>query len=163
MNKLITSLACTTVLSMSLLGVGSAAHAAGTGGGMGSAVPDTGATGMNTERTHMLNGTGNGTGNGNGTGTGIGTRVNNMMDRTTGTVNRTTDNILGGDRNNRTGDNHGVSPLSNNNNNNNNNGRYRATAANNNNDDGMDWGWLGLIGLLGLAGMRNKSSERERR
>lgn len=121
---------------------------------MGSAVPDTGTNG-----THVLNGTDTGT----GTGTGIGTRANNMMDRTTGTVNRTTDNIMGGDRN-RTGDNNRVSPLSNNNNNNNNNGRYRATAANNNNDDdGMDWGWLGLLGLLGLAGMRSKNSERERR
>ncbi|MNW04075.1 hypothetical protein D3C71_2001070 [compost metagenome] len=51
---------------MSLMGSGYAANAAGTGGGMGTSIPDTGANGMRTERiretngtgTHMLNGTG---------------------------------------------------------------------------------------------------------
>ncbi|WP_150266173.1 WGxxGxxG family protein [Paenibacillus tepidiphilus] len=162
MNKLITSLACGTLLSMSLMGVGFAESAAGT---MGNTVPDTGARGgqgvvnnLTNDAHRMYN---EGTGRLNQAG-------NNMMNQVTGTGNRT-DNIMRDKV--RTGDNNnGVSPLSTTNdngryrtNNTTDNGRYRANATTNNNDnDNGNWGWLGLIGLLGLAGMRNRSVDRER-
>ncbi|CAH1195799.1 hypothetical protein PAECIP111892_02107 [Paenibacillus auburnensis] len=150
MNKLITSLACGTVLSLSLLGSGYAANAAGTGGGMSTTIPDTGTTGTRTEGIREMN----------GTGTHLMNQGNNMMNQTTGSMrkgeNMVRDAVTPGD-NNR------VSPL----NNTTQTGRYRATStttnANNNDDNDSNWGWLGLVGLLGLAGMRSRSTERDRR
>lgn len=148
MNKLITSLACITMLSMSLMGAGHAAHAAGTGGGMGTAIPDTGATGTRTERIRETNGTGSNMMNQQG---------NTMMNQTTGTVRKGETMLKDAVGN---GDNSTVSPLSNTTP----TGRYRATSttATTGNGNGSNWGWLGLIGLLGLAGMRSRSGERDR-
>ncbi|MNO56140.1 hypothetical protein D3C76_466500 [compost metagenome] len=148
MNKLITSLACGTVLSMSLLGVGYASTASGTTG-MGGTSPVYNGSAANDRMTNM--------------GT-TGTRMmneqgNTMMNNTTGTL-RNNDTIMRDKV--RTGDNTTVSPLANTTQ----TGRYRATATTTNaadNDNDFDWGWLGLVGLLGLAGMRNRSGERERR
>jgi MYXO-CTERM domain-containing protein len=156
LNKLITSLACGTVLSMSLLGAGNAANAAGTGGGMGSAIPDTGATGTRTERIRETNGTGSHMMNGTDTRM-MNQQGNTMMNQTTGTM-RKGETILKDAV--RTGENNTVSPLSTTP-----TGRYRATSTttnNTDNDNGSNWGWLGLIGLLGLAGMRSRSGERDR-
>ncbi|WP_379161309.1 WGxxGxxG family protein [Paenibacillus sp. sgz5001063] len=144
MNKLITSLACGTVLSMSLLGVGYASNASGTAG-MGGTAP-------------IYNGSS--TNDRMGTGTRMmNEQGNTMLNNTTGTL-RNNDTIMRDKV--RTGDNSTVSPLSNTTQ----TGRYRATSTTTNatdNDNGSNWGWLGLVGLLGLAGMRNRSSERERR
>ncbi|MGN7761274.1 WGxxGxxG family protein [Paenibacillus sp. 22594] len=148
MNKLITSLACGTVLSMSLLGVGYASSASGTTG-MGGTAPVYNGSSTN----DRMNNTGTGTRMMNEQG-------NTMMNNTTGTL-RNNDTIMRDKI--RTGDNSTVSPLSNTTP----TGRYRATStttnATDNDDNGSNWGWLGLVGLLGLAGMRSKSGERERR
>lgn len=130
MKKLIKSLVCCSVLSMSLVGVGFASTATDT-------------TGLGNNR------------QGNGMGTmGTDTRMTNQDTMNgTGTMNRTNGMTTRG----RNGDNNTVSPLANNNNR---NGNYRATAANDNDNDGFDWGWLGLAGLLGLAGMRSRTGER---
>ncbi|KWX70847.1 hypothetical protein AML91_25695 [Paenibacillus jilunlii] len=137
---MLTSFACGTVLSMSLLGVGYASTASGTTGAVG-----TGTRMMNEQGNTMMNNT-------TGTGTaGFGTTG------TTGTGTGTTGTT--GTMRNRGGDNNNVSPLSNTTQ----TGRYRANATTTNaadNDNDFDWGWLGLVGLLGLAGMRNKSGER---
>ncbi|WP_052380478.1 WGxxGxxG family protein [Paenibacillus camerounensis] len=183
MNKLVTSLACGTLLSMSLMGSGYAANAAGTGGGMGASIPDTGRTGMQTERiretngttgTHMLNGTGNRMMNQTGnTMRGTESRMNHngntmmnelersgdkMMNNATGTMRKGGNMVNNAVRGN---DNSSVSPLSTSTE----TGRYRATSTTTSatdNNRGSNWGWLGLVGLLGLAGMRSRSGERER-
>ncbi|SET62263.1 WGxxGxxG family protein [Paenibacillus sp. NFR01] len=160
MNKLLTSLACGTVLSMSILGVGFAENASGMSMG--------GSGGMTTRNAPAPTYTNDRVGN---------MDTNNYMDRMvnqagrdmtntmTGTV-RKTENIMDDKvrtdnyrTNNYRNDNSTVSPLSNATP----TGRYRATSttANNDNDNNNgNWGWLGLIGLIGLAGMRNRSSER---
>ncbi|NUU62471.1 WGxxGxxG family protein [Paenibacillus agri] len=130
MNKLITSLICTAALSITLLGTGYTAEAAGVDG-VGDTTRNTGTIRNDANRLHpngsMINGT---------TGTG-----------------RSNSNIL--DNNVRTEDNHRVAPLSTTNQ----NGTYRATSTTST-GNGSNWGWLGLIGLLGLAGMRNRTGER---
>ncbi|OKP97492.1 WGxxGxxG family protein [Paenibacillus sp. P46E] len=147
MNKLITSLACGTVLSMSLLGVGYASSASGTTGMGGTAPVYNGSS-----TTDRMTNTGTGTHMMNEQG-------NTMMNNTTGTL-RNNDTIMRDKI--RTGDNTTVSPLSGTTT----TGRYRATStttnATDNDNNRSNWGWLGLVGLLGLAGMRSKSGERER-
>ncbi|WNS43888.1 WGxxGxxG family protein [Paenibacillus sp. MMS20-IR301] len=143
MNKLITSLACGTVLSVSLLGAGYTASAAGTMG-MDGRVPSTNSTTTDSRMSNM--------GSMDGRSTQMmNSRGNTMMNQTTGTMHRNEtimkDKI-------RTGDNSSVSPLSNSTP----TGVYRAQSTTNGNGSG--WGWLGLLGLLGLAGMRNRSGER---
>ncbi|KAI7252020.1 hypothetical protein KC345_g11521 [Hortaea werneckii] len=131
LKKLITSLACGTVLSMSLLGVGYASTAAGTSG-MGGTAP-------------VINST--------TTDNRMGNMGNTMMNQTTGTMHKNEtimrDKI-------RTGDNSSVSPL----NNTTPTGIYRAQSTTDDNDNNSNWGWLGLLGLLGLVGMRSRSGER---
>ncbi|WP_042216621.1 WGxxGxxG family protein [Paenibacillus borealis] len=150
MNKLITSLACGTVLSMSLLGAGYTSAAAGTTG-MGSTAPVTNSTTSDTRMGTMGN-----MGNMDGRSTPMTNgRGNTMMNQTTGTMHKTEtimkDKI-------RTGDNSSVSPL----NNTTPTGIYRAQSTTTDNNNGSNWGWLGLLGLLGLVGMRSRSGERER-
>ncbi|WP_052092246.1 WGxxGxxG family protein [Paenibacillus sp. FSL H7-0357] len=158
MKKLITSLACGTVLSISLLGAGNAANAAGTAG-MGSAVPDTGMNGLKTEN-RTENRTGNTMGN-MGTRTGapmLNQEDNTLMNRTTGTTHRN-DSIMN-DRI-RTGTNDTLTQYPDTSR----GTKYRATStttAATTNGRGSNWGWLGLLGLLGLAGMRSRSGERDR-
>ncbi|WP_052416658.1 WGxxGxxG family protein [Paenibacillus sp. FSL R5-0912] len=151
MNKLITSLACGTVLSMSLLGAGYTSAAAGTTG-MGGTAPVTNSTTSDTRMGTM----GNNMGNMDGRSTPMmNGRGNTMMNQTTGTMHRNEtimrDKI-------RTGDNSSVSPL----NNTTPTGIYRAQSTTDDNDNGSNWGWLGLLGLLGLVGMRSRSGEHER-
>ncbi|MEK5026697.1 WGxxGxxG family protein [Paenibacillus sp. FSL M7-1046] len=155
MKKLITSLACGTVLSMSLLGAGHAVNAAGTGG-MGSAVPDTGMNGLKTE-----NRTGN-TMSDMGTRTGgpmLNQEDNTLLNRTTGTTHNN-DSIMNDKM--RTGTNGTTTQYPDASR----GTKYRATstttAATNNDGNRSNWGWLGLVGLLGLAGMRSRSGERDR-
>ena len=145
MNKLITSLACGTVLSMSLMGASYASNAIGSAalGGIPNAT-----TGMDgtVNNTRMMNTEGN------------------LMNGTTGTMNQhesiMRDKIRTGD--NYTRDNYNrntVTPLSNTTT----DGRYRATSTTTNTGTtrkGTNWGWLGLFGLLGLVGMRSRSNER---
>ncbi|MFD1773003.1 WGxxGxxG family protein [Paenibacillus rhizophilus] len=130
MKKLMASLACSAVLSMSLMGVGYASNATETVGMEGTAFHGTGTNDGMTGNMYRGDGVTNPTG------------IGNM---------RTNDNtITGAGRTDTT-----VTPLANTTR----TGNYRATAANNNRNNNVDWGWLGLIGLLGLAGMRNKSRE----
>lgn len=150
MNKLITSLACGTVLSMSLLGAGYTSAAAGTTG-MGGTAPVTNSTTSDTRMGTMGN-----MGDMDGRSTPMTNgRGNTMMNQTTGTMHKNEtimkDKI-------RTGDNSSVSPL----NNTTPTGIYRAQSTTGDNDNGSNWGWLGLLGLLGLVGMRSRSGERER-
>ncbi|WP_254075348.1 WGxxGxxG family protein [Paenibacillus tritici] len=148
MNKLITSLACGTVLSMSLLGAGDISAAAG---GMSTTTPP----GMNSTTTDGRMGN---MGNmGNMDDRTMDNRGNTLMNETRDSMHKT-ENIMKDKI--RTGDNSSVSPLSNNTT----TGRYRAqsTTATDNNDNRSNWGWLGLLGLLGLAGMRSRTGERDR-
>jgi MYXO-CTERM domain-containing protein len=134
LKKLITSLACGAVLSMSLLGTGYASTAAGTAG-MGGTAPVINSTNTDNRMGNMGN-------------TG-----NTMMNQTTGTMHKNEtimkDKI-------RTGDNSTVSPLSNSTS----TGNYRAQSTTTDNNKNSNWGWLGLLGLLGLVGMRSRSGER---
>lgn len=133
MKKLVTSLVCGTVLSMSLLGSGYASSAA-----------DMTGLGNNQGRA--------GTTTNGGLGTmGTDTRANpvgNTMNGMTGTRNNNTVSPLT-NNNNRAGNGTGAGT-----------GNFRATATNANRNAGFDWGWLGLAGLLGLAGMRSGTRER---
>lgn len=147
MNKLITSLTCGTILSMSLLGANYTSAAVGTTGmgGTSPAVNSTATDGrmnnmgnMDATRDRMTNG-----------------RGNTMMNQTTGTMHR--NETIMRDKV-RTGDNSSVSPLSNSTP----TGNYRAQSTTGDNDNNSNWGWLGLLGLLGLVGMRSRSGERER-
>ncbi|MEK3759601.1 WGxxGxxG family protein [Paenibacillus sp. FSL P4-0338] len=152
MNKLITSLACGTVLSMSLLGAGDISAASAPGGMMTTTpgVMSTAAPGMNNTTDGRMGNMGN-------MDDRMMDRGNTMMNQTRDTLRR--DDTIMGDKI-RTGDNSPVSPL----NNNNTTGRYRAqnTTTTANNDNRSNWGWLGLVGLLGLAGMRSRTGERDR-
>lgn len=145
MNKLITSLACGTVLSVSLLGAGYTASAAGTTG-MGGTAPVINSTTTDNRMGNMDNMDGINTRD-----RMMNSRGNTMMNQTTGTMHRNEtimkDKI-------RTGDNSSVSPLSNSTP----TGIYRAQSTTAGNGSG--WGWLGLLGLLGLVGMRSRSGER---
>ncbi|HBS47166.1 MAG TPA: hypothetical protein DEA91_26755 [Paenibacillus sp.] len=145
MNKLITSLACGTVLSMSLMGASYASNAIGSAALGGIPNANTGMDGT-VNNTRMMNTEGN------------------LMNGTTGTMNQNEsimrDKIRTGD--NYTRDNYNrntVTPLSNTTT----DGRYRATSTTTNTGTtrkGTNWGWLGLFGLLGLVGMRSRSNER---
>ncbi|MEK3879200.1 WGxxGxxG family protein [Paenibacillus sp. FSL H8-0122] len=157
MNKLITSLACGTVLSMSLLGAGDISAAAP--GGMTTTIPgvmSTTAPGMHSTTTDGRMGN---MGNmGNLDDRMMDSRGNTMMNETRDSMHKT-ESIMKDKI--RTGDNSSVSPLSNNNT----TGRYRAqstTTTANNDNRSSNWGWLGLLGLLGLAGMRSRTGERDR-
>lgn len=154
MNKLITTIACGTVLSMSLLGASDISAAPG---GMTTTTPgvmSTSAPGMNTTTDGRMGNMGN---MGNMDDRMMDNRGNTLMNETRDSMHKT-ENIMRDKV--RTGDNSSVSPLSNNNT----TGRYRAqsTTTNNNNDNRSNWGWLGLLGLLGLAGMRSRTGERDR-
>lgn len=170
MNKLITSLACGTVLSMSLMGASYASNDIGSAALGGVPNANTGMDGTNHNR--MMNTEGN------------------LMNGVTGTVNQT-ENIMR-DKIRTTNDNYRTRGTGTNNNQRNNSwdnnttnnyirdntntnsqmspmanttpaGRYRATSTTTNNDNNgrtSNWGWLGLFGLLGLLGMRSKSEER---
>ncbi|GGG03804.1 hypothetical protein GCM10010912_55710 [Paenibacillus albidus] len=138
MNKLITSLACCTVLSMTLMGASYASPASVTG--MGGTTQGK----MDTNDGITNNGTVN---NPLGNDNRMTTPDGNMMNGTTGTMNR----------NNR-GDDYRISPLTTAGPNGNYRARATTGATNNGNDNGANWGWLGLVGLLGLAGMRNRST-----
>lgn len=170
MNKLLTSLACGTVLSMSILGVGFAENASGMSmGGSGGMTTRTAPTptytndrvgnmDTNNYMDRMVNQAGRDLTN---TMTGTVRKTENIMDDKVRTDNyRTNDYRTNNYRtNNYRNDNSTVSPLSNATP----TGRYRATSTTTNNDNDNNngnWGWLGLIGLIGLAGMRNRSSER---
>ncbi|CAH1055267.1 YppG family protein [Paenibacillus pseudetheri] len=145
MNKLITSLACSTVLSMSLMGASYASNTIGSAALGGIPNANTGMDGT-VNNTRMMNTEGN------------------LMNGTTGTMNQhesiMRDKIRTGD--NYTRDNYNrntVTPLSNTTT----DGRYRATSTTTNTGTtrkGTNWGWLGLFGLLGLVGMRSRSNER---
>lgn len=174
MNKLITSLACGTVISMSIMGASYASPAIGTAS-LGGIPEVTSTMDGNMGNTRMMNNNGN------------------LMNGTTGTMNQN-ESIMKDKI--RTNGNNGYSTNNNNNNQRNNNwdnytngymwdntntntnnrvspmanitpaGRYRTNSTttgttNNNNDNnrGSNWGWLGLFGLLGLVGMRNRGSE----
>ncbi|OMD43520.1 MULTISPECIES: hypothetical protein [Paenibacillus] len=159
MNKLITSLACCTVLSLSVMG---ASYANPIGSAALGGIPNAN-TGMDgtVNNTRMMNTEGN------------------LMNGTTGTMNQhesiMRDKIRTGENYNRnnyhnnnyntenyTRDNYNrntVTPLSNTTT----DGRYRATSTTTNTGTtsrGSNWGWLGLFGLLGLVGMRSRSDER---
>lgn len=161
-NKLITSLACSTVLSLSIMGASYASTAVGSAALGG--IPNAN-TGMD--------------------GTADNTRMNtegNLMNRTTGPVrpypdesirkvpnqgSQTRDNYTRGNYNPNSTSN--VAPIgntttnTNTNTNANTNGRYRATSLTDNTSNtnrSSNWGWLGLLGLVGLAGMRSRSDER---
>ncbi|ETT56983.1 MULTISPECIES: WGxxGxxG family protein [Paenibacillus] len=145
MNKLITSLACGTVLSMSLMGASYASNAVGSAALGGIPAANTGMDGT-AEHTRMMNTEGN------------------LMNGTTGTMNqhesimkdkiRIDDNY----RPNNYRTNSTVNPATNTTQ----TGKYRATSTTTNaaTNKGSNWGWLGLLGLLGLAGMRSRSDER---
>lgn len=145
MNKLITSLACGTVLSMSIMGASYASNAVGSAALGGIPNANTGMDGT-VNNTRMMNTEGN------------------LMNGTTGTMNQhesiMRDKIRTGE--NYTRDNYNrntVTPLSNTTT----DGRYRATSTTTNTGTtkrGSNWGWLGLFGLLGLVGMRSRSEER---
>ncbi|WP_405168619.1 WGxxGxxG-CTERM domain-containing protein [Paenibacillus sp. FSL H3-0286] len=157
MNKLITSLACGTVLSMSLMGASYASNAVGSAALGGIPAANTGMDGT-AEHTRMMNTEGN------------------LMNGTTGTLNQhesimkdkiriddnyrpnnyNTDNYNDTRNNYRT--NSTVNPATNTTQ----TGKYRATSTTTNaaTNKGSNWGWLGLLGLLGLAGMRSRSDER---
>ncbi len=159
MNKLITSLACCTVLSMSVMGASYASNPIGSAAFGGIPNANTGMDGT-VNNTRMMNTEGN------------------LMNGTTGTMNqhesimkdkiRTGENYRPNTYNtnnyneNYTRDNYNrntVSPLSNTTT----DGRYRATSTTTNTattSRGSNWGWLGLFGLLGLVGMRSRSDER---
>ncbi|WP_339219457.1 WGxxGxxG family protein [Paenibacillus sp. FSL H8-0332] len=150
MNKLITSLACGTVLSMSLLGAGSISAAPG---GMTTTTPgvmSTTAPGMNNMSTDGRMGN-----MGNMDDRMMDGRGNTMMNETRDSMHKT-ESIMKDKI--RTGDNSSVSPLSNDMP----TGRYRAqsTTTTSNTGKGSNWGWLGLVGLLGLAGMRSRTGDR---
>ncbi|WP_342478675.1 WGxxGxxG family protein [Paenibacillus sp. FSL H7-0350] len=155
MNKLITSLACGTVLSMSLLGAGDISAAPG---GMMTTTPgvmSTSAPGMNSTTTDGRMGNMNMRDMDDRT---MDNRGNTLMNETRDSMHKT-ESIMKDKI--RTGDNSSVSPLSNNNT----TGRYRAqstTTTATNNGNRSNWGWLGLVGLLGLAGMRSRTGERDR-
>ena len=156
MNKLITSLACGTVLSMSLLGAGSISAAPG---GMTTTIPgvmSTTAPGMHSTTTDGRMGNMHMRDLDDRT---MDNRGNTLMNETRDSMHKT-ESIMKDKI--RTGDNSSVSPLSNNNT----TGRYRAqsttTTGTTNNDNRSNWGWLGLLGLLGLAGMRSRTGERDR-
>ncbi|MNO55380.1 hypothetical protein D3C76_458700 [compost metagenome] len=160
MNKLITSLACSTVLSMSIMGASYASNATGTAALGGIPNANTGMDGS-VNNTRLMNTEGN------------------LMNGTTGTMNqhesimkdkiRTGDNYRPNTYNtnnyndgNYTRDNYNrntVTPLGNTTP----DGKYRATSTTTNTGTtsrGSNWGWLGLLGLLGLVGMRSRSDER---
>lgn len=147
MKKMMISLACSTLLSMSIAGAG---FAASTGG-------------MGANNTGTMNQDGGILGRGADT---INRAGDNTMNRMTGTTNTTGTTGTNGTYG-TTG--YGTNGVNNGNNGNyrtnnttrNGNGNYRANAANNNDND-MDWGWLGLLGLIGLAGMRNRNKEPQR-
>jgi MYXO-CTERM domain-containing protein len=156
-NKLITSLACCTVLSMSVMGASYASHAIGSAALGGVPAANTGMDG-NANHTRMIN------------------TNSNLMNGTTGTVNqhenlikdkiRPDDHYRPSNYNSNSYDqgnynNDGrVAPLSNTTP----TGKYRATSTTTNTagttSRGSNWGWLGLFGLLGLVGMRSRSDER---
>lgn len=164
MNKLITSLACGTVISMSIMGASYASSPIGTAALGGIPMVTTGVMDGNmdgnTGNARMMNSNGN------------------WMNGTTGTVNknesimkdkiRTSDNYNHNNYHNNnynpgsyTRDNYKgtVSPLANTTP----AGRYRATSTTTNTTStsrGSNWGWLGLFGLLGLVGMRSRGGER---
>jgi len=148
-NKLITSLACGTVLSMSIMG---ASYANPIGSAALGGIPNAN-TGMDgtVNNTRMMNTEGN------------------LMNGTTGTMNqnesimrdkiRTGENYRPNTYNTNNYNRNTVAPLSNTTT----DGRYRATSTTTNTGTtsrGSNWGWLGLLGLLGLVGMRSRSDER---
>ncbi len=178
MNKLITSLACGTVLSMSIMGASYASSPTGTAalGGIPEVTTATmdGNMDGNMGNARMMNNNGN------------------WMNGTTGTMNknesimkdkiRTNDNYRPNgystnnyNQRNNDWDNYTNGYMWDNTNTNTNNkvspmagitpaGRYRATSTTVNNtgttNRGSNWGWLGLFGLLGLVGMRSRGGER---
>lgn len=175
MNKLITSLACGTVLSMSIMGASYASNEIGSAALGGIPAANTGMDGtvnntrlMNTEG-NLMNGT-TGTLNRNesimkdkirtndnyrpnGYSTNNYNQRNNTWDNTTNGY--TTDGYTRGNYNT----NNTVNPMTNTTP----AGRYRATSTTTNTTGtsrGSNWGWLGLFGLLGLLGMRSRSEGR---
>lgn len=145
MNKLITSLACGTVLSMSVMGASYASSANGSASLGGIPAVTTGTMDGN-----LMNGT---------TGT-LNTNESIMRDkiRTNDSYREYYNNTNRGNYNTNNYNNT-VSPLANTTP----TGRYRTTSTTTNNANtnrGSNWGWLGLLGLLGLVGMRSRSGER---
>jgi len=160
LKKLITSLACCTVLSMSLLGVGYASNASGTAGMGGTTQGTTGTYGTGNYPTNrdgnLLNRAEDAVNRGVGT---MERGVNRMTN--TGTTRTPVNDTIMTDKY-RSYNNGTTSPISNDRV----TGRYRATSTTTGtttNNNGSNWGWLGLVGLLGLAGMRSRRESGERR